>query len=87
MTEEETLYRAGFRPFVHLRREERDGKKRLCWMGVLNGKLSAIRVMENELGWQVEYVDPEVEDSIKRVLMHYSTIELIAFVERSRMVS
>jgi hypothetical protein len=86
MTEEETLYRAGFRPFVHLRREERDGKKRLIWMGVLSGKLSAIRVMEIELGWQVEYVSPDVEDSIRQMLMHYSIIELIAFVERSYMV-
>ena len=84
MTEEETLLHAGFSPFVHLRREERDGKKRLCWMGVLNDNISAIRVMESELGWQVEYVSPEVEDSIKRVLLHYSITELIAFVERSR---
>jgi hypothetical protein len=84
MTEEETLHQAGFKPFVHLRREERDGKKRLGWMGVLNDNLSAIRVVESELGWQVDYVSPDVEDSIKRVLMHYSTIELIAFVERSR---
>jgi hypothetical protein len=55
-------------------------------MGVLSGKLSAIRVMEIELGWQVEYVSPDVEDSIRQILMHYSIIELIAFVERSYMV-
>jgi hypothetical protein len=84
MTEEETLHHADFRPFVHLRREERDGKKRLSWMGVLNANLSAIRLVESELGWQIDYVSPDVEDSIKQVLMHYSMTELIAFVERSR---
>ena len=79
MTDQEILHQAGFGGFVHLRKTERDGKKRLTWTGVRNDCLFTIRVVASATGWQVDYVSPEGRD-IEPFLANCSVAELVAFI-------
>jgi hypothetical protein len=84
MTESEALARAGFSSFVHLDSTKRDGKKRFTWTGVLHEELVTVRVVAEETGWQVDYVNPDAPDIFKRFCAACTVVELVAFITNLR---
>ena len=47
--------------FVHLRKEDRDGKERLNWFGIVNDKIVTIRLVLHENNWEIDYLSPKDE--------------------------
>jgi hypothetical protein len=52
------LQNLGFRDFIHLRRADRDGAKRMSWMQIINEEIVTIRIIFINNLWGIEYVNP-----------------------------
>lgn len=57
----------GFRAFDFLRKEDRDGLKRLSWSGLLENHLLTVRLINKSDEWQVDYlnIDNDEENNLK----------------------
>jgi hypothetical protein len=83
MTDSEALRHADFIAFVHLNPQQRDGKERLTWTGVVQEELVTVRVVTETTGWQVDYVHAQAAD-LKRFLAAATVAELVAFTTKVR---
>lgn len=55
---EEYLTKLGFTDFIHLKMADRDGQKRMSWMGVINNEIVAVRVALIDNRWLIDYISP-----------------------------
>ena len=83
MTDSAALGHAEFIPVVHLNSQQRDGKERLTWTGVVQEELVTVRVVAETTGWQLDYEQVQAAD-LKRFLAAATVAELVAFTTKVR---
>ena len=72
---EKKLKALGFVNFKHPSPSDRDDKKRLCWLQIVNWEIVTIRVVYSNNGWVPDYIKPE------KYLEKLQTLEaIISFV-------
>lgn len=69
------LRELGFNDFVHLRKTERDGRKRMAWMQIIDEEILTIRIVLINNEWFVDYVNPDKHT--KQIVTINDAIEFI----------
>jgi len=55
---QEYLTKLGFTDFIHLKKSDRDGQKRMSWMNVINNEIVAVRIILIDNKWLIDYISP-----------------------------